>query len=282
MKKIITLAFLAISSIVYAVDAPFPELINPRSQVKAGETFIVCDAAPDSILGPVEAFHKAIGKNCDEVGYTAKSVLAKYETGVAEFKINEKAVQDFVLKAINVDGLRLNNLSRYFYLTKTGREFYLAQNDSTKAKIAILFGDSSLYFGMGNKWAISDPQYKDFALAPAFGKEILSSKAIATYFWNTSVYNYKRLGVLDRCAEFGISENELKLAIFKANNGLGITSEKWQKFFIENLGLFSTKADKLAKIEKEIYALVTIVNPENENQTKWLTKLRLLKTVYSE
>lgn len=58
-------------------------------------------------------------------------------------------------------------------------------------------------------------------------------------------------------------------------------STGWQKFFKDYIKLLS--ADKAREvIKKELTAFAVNMNPDDAEQTKWLTTLRLLNTTYSE
>ena len=58
-------------------------------------------------------------------------------------------------------------------------------------------------------------------------------------------------------------------------------STEWQKFF--KAYIKSLPADKAREvIKKELTAFAVNMNPDDAEQTKWLTTLRLLNTTYSE
>ena len=58
-------------------------------------------------------------------------------------------------------------------------------------------------------------------------------------------------------------------------------STEWQKFF--KAYIKSLPVDKAKEvIKKELTAFAVNMNPDDAEQTKWLTTLRLLNTTYSE
>ena len=64
--------------------------------------------------------------------------------------------------------------------------------------------------------------------------------------------------------------------------GQGQYSKEYQTIFLNKFLATKTKVEKVKLIEAEIEGLLPKFDPDNVEQNKWLTKLRITKTIYAE
>lgn len=287
MKKIITsiFAITIFTAMCFGADAPFFVSATCKPVSDVGWTPMKTNLEnPDAKA--VYDFCKAFNDLGVVSGFSKASMYSFFDTAVEKFGINREAIEKAVKETILASDKQIvvmgnYSFGRYFVFTKEGSEFFNSLSPVDQKKLAYAMNEKALLCGLargdfvGNMTEFKIQISKD---------DLTNSKILNALFFNVAdCNNYKYNPVLKEFMDNnGITEIEYINAIMSYNIGQGQYSKNYQTIFLNKFLSNKTKAEKVKLIEAEIEGLLPKFDPDNTEQNKWLTKLRITKTIYTE
>lgn len=219
-------------------------------------------------------------------GFSKASMYSFFDTAVEKFGINREAIEKAVKETILASDKQIvvvgnYSFGRYFVFTKEGSEFFNSLPPADQKKLAYAMNEKPLLCGLVRGDFVGDMAEFKIQISKA---DLTNPKILNALFFNVVNCNsYKCNPVLKEFMDNnGISEIEYINAIMSYNIGQGQYSKDYQTIFLNKFLSTKTKAEKVKLIEAEIEGLLPKFDPDNTEQNKWLTKLRITKTIYAE
>lgn len=228
----------------------------------------IATVAPDKGISP-------IWSTCDTVNVAPggiSSVDFVKVTGISDAEM-QKLLLDNLNKNL-VPVVKAVNASRFFfsvYIERTieGAKWFKSLPQETRIQMIATYAAINAGFASGD-----------------FSKNyLLNDNAIIFengYRWfngaNVTITEYQAKMIAEVS---GGSAEDILVAVNSKQIGKAKYNGNWQKFFKNYIK--TLPADKAREvIKKELTAFAVNMNPDDADQTKWLTTLRLLNTTYSE
>lgn len=289
MKKIITsiFAITILAAMSFGADAPFFKATTNKAAEAAGFVPMTTNLENPQAKA-VYDFCKAFNDAGNATGFTREMMFSFYNDKTLEkFGIDkaavEKAVKETLLASDKQIVLSGNySFGRYFVFTKEGAEFFNSLSPVDQKKLAYAVIEKSLLCGItkNSRYTGDMPEFSvHIDKADLTNPKILAALGFASmdchlYQWNPVLKNF-----MDNN---GISEIDYISAIMSYITGQGNYSKAFQETFLNKYLPSKTKAEKVKILETEIEGLLPKFDPDNAEQNKWLTKLRITKTIYAE
>lgn len=287
MKKIITsiLAITIFAAMSFGADTPFFVSATCKPVSDAGWTPMKTNLEnPDAKA--VYDFCKAFNELGVASDFSRDSMYSFFDTAVEKFGINREAIEKAVKETILASDKQIvvignYSFGRYFVFTKEGSEFFNSLPPADQKKLAYAMNEKPLLCGFARGDFVGNMTEFKIQISKA---DLTNSKILNALFFNVADCNsYKRNPVLKEFMDNnGISEIEYINAIMSYSTGQGQYSKDYQTIFLNKFLSTKTKAEKVKLIEAEIEGLLPKFDPDNTEQNKWLTKLRITKTIYAE
>lgn len=287
MKKIITSIFaITIFAVMsFGADVPFFISANCKPVSDVGWTPMKTNLEnPDAKA--VYDFCKAFNDLGVVSGFSKASMYSFFDTAVEKFGINREAIEKAVKETILASDKQIvvmgnYSFGRYFVFTKEGSEFFNSLPPADQKKLAYAMIEKSLLCGLARGDFVGNIAEFKIQISKT---DLTNSKILnALFFTVADCNNYKYNPVLKEFMDNnGITEIEYINAIMSYSIGQGQYSKNYQTIFLNKFLSNKTKAEKVKLIEAEIEGLLPKFDPDNVEQNKWLTKLRITKTIYTE
>lgn len=287
MKKIITsiFAITIFTAMSFGADTPFFISANCKPVSDVGWTPMKTNLENPDVKA-VYDFCKAISELGGATNYSRESIYSIFDTAVEKFGINREAIEKAVKETILASDKQIvvvgnYAFGRYFVFTKEGSEFFNSLSPADQKKLAYAMVEKSLICGL----ARGDFTGNIAEFKIQISKDDLTNPKIlnALQFTVANCNNYKWNPVLKEFMDNnGVSETDYINAIMSYSIGQGQYSKEYQTIFLNKFLSNKTKAEKVKLIEAEIEGLLPKFDPDNVEQNKWLTKLRITKTIYTE
>ena len=287
MKKIITFIFaITIFAVMsFGADAPFFVSTTCKPVSDAGWTPMKTNLEnPDAKA--VYDFCKAFTELGVTTNFSKESMYSFFDTAVEKFGINREAIEKAVKETILASDKQIvvvgnYAFGRYFVFTKEGSEFFNSLPPADQKKLAYAMTEKSLLCGLARRDFTGNMAEFKIQISKA---DLTNPKILhALLFTVVNCNSYKWNPVLKEFMDNnGITEIEYINAIMSYSIGQGQYSKDYQTIFLNKFLSPKTKAEKVKLIEAEIEGLLPKFDPDNTEQNKWLTKLRITKTIYTE
>lgn len=245
---------------------------NPNNM----EVAVFSDKILDAIttIAPLKGT-SPIWKTCDNVNLAPGGVASVDFVKVSG--ISDTEMQNLILDNLNKNSIpvvKSVNASRFFftcYIERTieGAKWFKSLPQETRAQIITTYAALNAGFASGDinkNYLLND---NAFVFENGFRWFAGSTVVISEYQAKMIAENT------------GENWSDILTQVNSRFVGTAKYSTGWQKFFKDYIKLLSP--DKARDvIKKELTAFAVNMNPDDAEQTKWLTTLRLLNTTYSE
>lgn len=289
MKKIITSIFVItiLAAMSFGADAPFFK-VTTNKPVEAVGFVPMTTNLENPQAKAVYDFCKAFNDAGNATGFTREMMFSFYNDKTLEkFGIDRAAVEKAVKETILANDKQVilsgnYSFGRYFVFTKEGVEFFNSLSPADQKKLAYAIIEKPLLCGIAknSRYTGDMPEFSvHIDKADLTNPKMLAALGFASmdchsYQWNPVLKNF-----MDNN---GISEIDYINAIMSYVSGQGNYSKVFQEIFLNKYLPSKTKAEKIKILEAEIEGLLPKFDPDNADQNKWLTKLRITKTIYAE
>lgn len=233
-------------------------------------------------------FCKAFTETGQATGFTREMMFSFYnDETLKKFGIDRAAVEKAVKETILANDKQVilsgnYSFGRYFVFTKEGAEFFNSLSPADQKKLAYAVNEKSLLCGLSknNRYTGDMPEFT----VHIDKADLTNAKILAILgFASTDCLNYVWYPPLKAFMDNnGIAEIDYINAIMSYVTGKGNYSKVFQEIFLNKYLPSKTKAEKVKILEVEIEGLLPTFDPDNAEQNKWLTKLRITKTIYAE